>query len=74
MHEDETVSFRMSWLDERLNFSGNWKEDAKKKFGEDRMALFTEGGRDTSTRQLFQEIEGLPRQQEDKLAQGARKK
>ncbi|KAF9132079.1 hypothetical protein BGX30_012789 [Mortierella sp. GBA39] len=29
MHEDETVSFRMSWLDESLNSGGNWKDGAK---------------------------------------------
>ncbi|KAG0280903.1 hypothetical protein BGZ95_008075 [Linnemannia exigua] len=32
MHEDETVSFRMSRLQELLNFYGNWKDDAKDVF------------------------------------------
>lgn len=31
MHEDETESFRMSWLD-FLNVSGSWKDGAKKIF------------------------------------------
>jgi len=29
MHGDETVSFKMSWLRESLNFGGSWKDDAK---------------------------------------------
>ncbi|KAF9557892.1 hypothetical protein EC968_007406 [Mortierella alpina] len=29
LHEDETVSYRMSKLDEVLNFRGKWQEDAK---------------------------------------------
>lgn len=32
MHEDETVSFKMSWLSESLDFGGNWKDDAKNNF------------------------------------------
>ncbi|KAK3845747.1 MAG: hypothetical protein J3R72DRAFT_435542 [Linnemannia gamsii] len=32
MLEDETVSFRMSWLSESLNFGGNWEDDATKIF------------------------------------------
>ncbi|KAF9556637.1 hypothetical protein EC968_008102 [Mortierella alpina] len=34
LHEDETVSCRMSKLDEVLNFRGKWQEDAKVVLGE----------------------------------------
>ncbi|KAI1320351.1 hypothetical protein EDD11_001152 [Mortierella claussenii] len=32
MLEDETISFKMSWLPESLNFGGNWKENARSIF------------------------------------------
>lgn len=54
MHEDETVSFRMSWLSESLNYDGYWGR-CQRDFHEDRMGLVTGGGRDYNTRQLFQE-------------------
>ncbi|KAF9901744.1 hypothetical protein EC991_005753 [Linnemannia zychae] len=33
LHEDERVSYRMSNLDEHLNFRGNWQDEAKIVFG-----------------------------------------
>jgi len=29
LHEDDTISYRMSKLKESLNYSGKWQEDAK---------------------------------------------
>jgi len=62
-HEDETVSYRMSKLDEALNFRGKWQEDAKLKSGpwKDCVTLVTDA------KCLFQERKLIAKQQENNV-------